>query len=483
MSRTSVPASESGVTERTNGITSHNGGPSLVSSHAYDGGKLSQSTMNSQPQHDFDVEAIPEIQIPPRILMGAGPSASCPEALRAMGANTLGHLDPQFIEIMGNVGKMLRRVFRTQNQITGAVSGTGTAGMEAALCNLIEPGDEVLVCVAGYFSDRMQQMAHRMGAEVTVIEREWGTAFTPTEVEAALAKMKKPKVMSIVHAETSTGVLQPIQEIIEIAHRHGALVVVDTVTSLGGCPVLVDEWGIDVCFSGTQKCIGAPPGLSPITFSENAMNVIRNRKRPVQSWYLDMSLVENYWGDTAKGGRAYHHTAPSNALFGLHEALRMLLLEGLEKRWARHELNSRALMAGLAELGLKPSAQEGHRLWQLNAVWVPEGVDDVEVRSRLLREYDIEIGGGLGVFKGKVWRIGTMGYSASPHNIRTLLLALDSILEDLGHPVKRGAAIDAANAVYAAADAVKEPKIASGDNGLGETIGAETVARGVAHED
>ncbi|MBV9470125.1 MAG: alanine--glyoxylate aminotransferase family protein [Abitibacteriaceae bacterium] len=480
MSRTSVPA-DAGV-EPVNGQASHKVVTHVTTSQAFGQGNNGQ--VNNQLQkHDFDIEAIPEIQIPPRVLMGAGPSASYPEALRAMGANTLGHLDPQFVEIMNNVGKMLRRVFRTTNRITGAVPGTGTAGMEASLCNLIEQGDEVLVCVAGYFSNRMQQMARRMGAEVTVIEREWGTIFTPEEVAAALSKMHKPKVLAIVHAETSTGILQPLPEIINLAHRHGALVVVDAVTSLGGCPLLVDEWDIDVCFSGTQKCIGAPPGLSPITFSERAMDVVRNRKAPVQSWYFDMSLVETYWGDTSAGGRAYHHTAPSNALFGLHEALRMLLLEGLEKRWARHESNSRALMAGLSKLGLKPFAQEGHRLWQLNAVWVPEGIDDAEVRSRLLRRYDIEISGGLGDVKGKIWRIGTMGYSAYPHNIRTLLSALENILEDLGHPVERGACVDAAEEVYAAQDVKQELAAKAADNGQGETIGAETVARGIAHEE
>jgi alanine-glyoxylate transaminase/serine-glyoxylate transaminase/serine-pyruvate transaminase len=435
----------------------------------------------SHKTHDFDIEAIPAITIPPRVLMGAGPSASYPEALRAMGANTLGHLDPEFVDIMNNVGKMLRRVFRTKNQITGAISATGTAGMEASLCNLIEPGDEVLVCVAGYFSGRMEQMAGRMGAKVTVLNREWGTVFTADEVEAALSKMNSPRLVAMVHAETSTGALQPLAEIIKVAHSHGALVIADAVTSLAGCPVLVDEWDLDVCFSGTQKCIGAPPGLAPITFSERAMDVVRNRKTPVQSWYLDMSLVENYWGDSGAGGRAYHHTAPSNALFGLYEALRMTLLEGLENRWARHELHSRALMAGLDQLGLKPFAQEGHRLWQLNAVWVPEGINDLEVRTQLLRKYNIEIGGGLGDYKGKIWRIGTMGYSAQEFNILNLLSALEDILEDLGHKLENGEARDAAEAVYAEHEKGLQTRQSNG--GQGETIGAETVAKGIAHHD
>ena len=446
------------------------------------------------PSHEhssvFDIQSIPEIKIPPRVLMGAGPSASYPEALRAMGANTLGHLDPEFLGIMNNVGAMLRRVFVTKNPITGAVPATGTGGMEAALCNLIEPGDEVLCLVFGYFSNRMKQMSERMGAQVTVIERPWGTVFTPEEVEAALKKMKKPKVVSVVHAETSTGILQPIEEICRIAHQYGALVVADAVTSLAGCPLLTDEWDVDAVFSGTQKCIGAPPGLSPITFNARAMDAIRARKVPVQSWYFDMSLVETYWGDTG-GGRAYHYTAPSNALFGLHEALRLTLLEGLENRWARHELHSRAIMAGLGELGLEPFAQEGHRLWQINAVKVPAGLDDQQMRTRLLREYNIEIGAGLGPIKGQVWRIGVMGYSANRSNILLLLQAMEDILDDMGHPVKSGATNDAAQAVYHEHDRQRkandrppiELQTEADDPNVGESIPSESVAQGVAHRD
>ncbi|RYX83311.1 alanine--glyoxylate aminotransferase family protein [bacterium] len=424
--------------------------------------------------------------------MGAGPSASYPEALRAMSANTLGHLDPEFLSIMGNVGTMLRRVFKTQNPITGAIPGTGTAGMEAALCNLIEPGDEVLSLVFGYFSNRMKQMSERMGGVVTAIEREWGTAFTIEEVKAALDKMKNPKVVTVVHAETSTGILQPIDEIIKLAHERGALVVIDAVTSLAGCPLLVDEWECDVVFSGTQKCVGAPPGLSPITFSARAMERIRNRKVPVQSWYFDMSLVETYWGDSSAGGRAYHYTAPSNALFGLHEALRMTLLEGVENRWARHEMHSQAVMAGLLTLGLEPFAQEGYRLWQINAVKVPKGLDDLAVRTRLLRDYNIEIGAGLGPVKGQIWRVGVMGYSANRANIFLLLGALENILSDMGQKVEKGAAGEAASNVYLDYDRKKnastEAPIAlevSEDNApvIGEAIPAESVAQGVAHQE
>ncbi len=480
MSTTSVPAPETGLVEHVNGIVGRNGHAKPNTATLPSGNGQMSDTVKKD---DFDIEGIPEIQIPPRVLMGAGPSASYPEALRAMGANTLGHLDPQFVEIMNNVGMMLRRVFRTSNAITGAVPGTGTAGMEASLCNLIEPGDQVLVCVAGYFSKRMRQMCERMGADVTTLEKEWGTVFTPQEIDAALSKMDKPKLVAIVHAETSTGVLLPLPEIVDVIHRHGALVVVDAVTSLGGCPLLVDEWGVDVCFAATQKCIGSPPGLAPITFNERAMELVRHRKTPVQSYYMDISLVETYWRDTSAGGRAYHHTAPSNALFGLHEALRMLLLEGLENRWKRHQLHSNALMAGLAQLGLEPFAPEGYRLWQLNAVKVPEGIEDAQVRTLLLHRYNIEISGGLGPLKGKIWRIGTMGFSAYHSNVRLLLSALEDILEDLGHPVVKGACTDAAEEIYAAAEA-KPGQDATGRNrGQGETIGAETVAEGVAHNE
>ncbi len=436
----------------------------------------------------FDINSIPEIKIPPRVLMGAGPSASYPEALRAMGANTLGHLDPEFLGIMGNVGTMLRRVFKTENAITGAIPGTGTAGMEAGLCNLIEPGDEVLALVFGYFSNRMKQMAERMGAVVTTLERPWGTAFTPDEIETALKGMKRPKVVMIVHAETSTGILQPVEEAAKLAHQYGALIVADCVTSLAGCPLYADEWDLDVVFSGTQKCIGAPPGLSPVTFSNRAMEHIKNRKTPVQSWYFDMSLVENYWGDGGAAGRAYHVTAPSNALFGLHEALRLTLIEGLENRWARHELHSKAVMAGLNTLGLEPFAQEGHRLWQINSVKVPQGLDDQVMRTRLLREYNIEIGAGLGPVKGQIWRVGVMGYSANRSNVLLLLSAMEDILGDMGHRVEAGSATQAAQSIYHDYDRHKSIKEAPirlevdhDEPNVGESIGAETVAVGAAH--
>lgn len=461
-------------------------------SNGHQGNGQNMSVNGVSHVEEFRIEDIPELKIPPRILMGAGPSASYPEALRAMGANTLGHLDPDFLAIMANISAMLRRVFKTENPITGVVPGTGTAGMEAALCNLIEPGDEVLCLNYGYFANRMKQMAERMGAVVTNVERPWGTAMEIEAVKAALDGMENPKVVTVVNAETSTGILQPVEEIIKLAHERGALVVVDTVTALGGTPVNVDEWGADVVFSGTQKCIGAPPGLSPITFNARAMDKIRNRKVPVQSWYLDMSLVENYWGDSAAGGRAYHYTAPSNALFGLHEALRMALLEGIENRWERHALHSRAFIAGIETLGLKQQAQEGYRLPQLVTVTIPEGIDDLAVRTRLLREYNIEISAGLGLVKGKIWRVGIMGYSANRSNIFLLLGALETILADMGQSVQKGAAGEAASAVYladetktaASQEAPIELEVDENDiPPVGEAIPAESVAVGVAHQD
>lgn len=393
-----------------------------------------------------------------------------------MSMPTLGHLDPEFLNIMSRMNTMLRQVFRTENPLTGAVPGTGTAGMEAALCNVIEPGDNVLCCVFGYFSNRMRQMCERMGANITSLEREWGTVFTPDEVEEALKKIDNPKLVTFVHAETSTGVLQPAKEIVDIAHKYGAIVVMDAVTSLGGCPVLIDEWEVDVCFSGTQKCIGAPPGLAPITLSPRAMDIVRNRKIPVQSWYMDMTLVETYWADNNTGGRAYHYTAPSNALFGLYEVLRNVLKEGLENRWARHELHSGAFMAGAQALGFTPYAQEGHRLWQINAIRIPEGIDDLAVRSRLLSEYNIEIGAGLGPVKGQAWRVGIMGCSATEANVLTLLTALETILKDMGYAGAKGEAPEAAKAFY------QQRGVTSVPPAVGESVASESVAKGVAHE-
>ncbi len=361
----------------------------------------------------------------PRVLLGPGPSMVHPRVLRAMAAPVIGHLDPEFLALMNEVQELLRYVFQTKNRLTIPVSGTGSAGMEAALANLIEPGDPVLIAINGYFGQRMAEMARRYGAEVDVIERPWGEIFDPDELEQALQR-RRYKLLALVHAETSTGALQGhIREIVEAAHRHGALVVLDTVTSLGGLPVEVDAWGVDVAYSGTQKCLSVPPGLAPITFSERAVQVLRGRRTPVISWYLDMRLIEQYWGDE----RTYHHTAPISMVYALREGLRLVAEEGLEARFARHRENARLLWQGLAELGLEPMVPEAYRLPTLTTVRVPEGVDEAAVRRCLLHTYNIEIAGGLGALKGRIWRIGLMGYSSRRENVLLLLAALKVCLE------------------------------------------------------
>ena len=364
------------------------------------------------------------VEITPRILMGPGPSNVDPRVLQAMALPPIGHLDPDFIRIMDSIKAMLRQVMLTDNELTIPVSGTGSAGMEAALCNLIEPGDRCVVCVNGVFGGRMADVCGRYGAEVATVEAPWGQPIDPRDVAQALAD-GATKLVAIVHAETSTGVLQPLEEISRMTHEAGVLLVVDTVTSLGGHPVRVDKWGIDVCYSGTQKCLSIPPGLAPISFSSAAVAALESRQTKVANWYLDMSMVHKYWGEE----RTYHHTAPVNALYGFHEGLRLILAEGLEARWARHKANHELLVAGLAEMSLEMLADPQYQLWSLNAVRIPESVDDVAVRQRLLNEYDIEIGGGLGDLKGKVWRIGLMGVSSTPNNVLMLLGALNKILD------------------------------------------------------
>lgn len=360
----------------------------------------------------------------PRILLGPGPSMVHPRVLRAMATPLVGHLDPDFLHIMREVQDLLRYVFRTKNELTIPVSGTGSAGMEAALCNFIEPGDAVLIAVNGYFGLRLADMAARYGAEVHTVERPWGEVFDPAEIEAALQK-RRYKLLALVHAETSTGALQPhIEAIAAAAHRHGALLVLDTVTSLGGVPVEVDAWGVDVAYSGTQKCLSVPPGLAPLTVSERARQVLHQRKTPVANWYLDLSLVEKYWGDE----RTYHHTAPISMIYALREGLRLVAEEGLENRWARHREHAHLLWQGLQALGLQLLVPEAYRLPTLTTPLVPAGVDEAEVRRRLLHEYNIEIAAGFGPLKGKIWRIGLMGFSSRRENITLLLAALREIL-------------------------------------------------------
>jgi len=355
--------------------------------------------------------------------MGPGPSNVDPRVLQAMALPTIGHLDPDFINIMESIKTMLRQVMLTENELTIPVSATGSAGMEAALCNLIEPGDRCIVCVNGVFGARMADVCERYGAEVVTVTAPWGQPIDPQDVGKALAG-NQTKLAATVHAETSTGVLQPIEEISRLTHEAGALLVVDCVTSLGGHPVRVDEWGIDACYSGTQKCLSIPPGLAPISFSPAAVAAIENRKTKVANWYLDMTFIRNYWGQD----RTYHHTAPVNALYGFHEGLRLILEEGLDARWARHKSNHEMLVAGLHNMGLALLPDPEYRLWSLNAVRTREGVDDTTVRKRLLDEYNIEIGGGLGDLKGKIWRIGLMGFSSTPKNVLLFLEALRSII-------------------------------------------------------
>jgi alanine-glyoxylate transaminase/serine-glyoxylate transaminase/serine-pyruvate transaminase len=387
----------------------------------------------------------PELHPPVRILMGPGPSDTHPRVLQAMAKGTVGHLDPYYLEIMNGLQEMLRGLFRTKNQMTFAVSGTGSAGMEATVVNLIEPGDSMIVCVNGVFGGRMVDVAERAGAKVTRVERPWGEVFTVDDLKSALATAK-PKVVGIVMAETSTGAWQPIPEISKAVHDAGAMLLVDTVTALGGVPVEVDAWNIDAVYSGTQKCLSCPPGLSPVSFSPRAMETILGRKSKVQSWYLDASMLANYWGQN----RVYHHTGPINMTYALYEALRLIHEEGLENCHARHLRNHQALKAGLAAIGIKYSTQEGHILPQLNAVFVPDGIDDAAVRSALLTRFGIEIGAGLGAYKGKVWRIGLMGFGSRPANVLLFLSALEQLLAEQGLKFDRGASIAAANVVYAA---------------------------------
>ena len=360
----------------------------------------------------------------PRLLMGPGPSDVHPRVLEAMARPTIGHLDPQFLGVLNDIRERLQAVFQTKNELTLAVSGTGSAGMETCVVNLIEPGDKMLVCIAGVFGQRMTDVARRAGATVTTIDVPWGQVFTAEQVQAAISQSGPFKVVGIVNAETSTGAAQPIPEISKVVHDAGSLLLVDTVTSLGGMEVDVDGWQIDACYSGTQKCLSCPPGLSPVTFSPAAVAAMDARQTKVQSWYLDMSLVRQYWGTE----RLYHHTAPINMNYALHEALRLVLDEGLQARWQRHARVHESLKSELESLGLRYLADPAHQLPMLNAVATPEGVDEGAVRKRLLDEYDLEIGGGLGEHKGKAWRIGLMGESATPRHVEALVSALKTLL-------------------------------------------------------
>lgn len=397
--------------------------------------------MADNPQRSREQKTYETFRPPRRVLLGPGPSPVEDRVLAAMAAPVLGHLDPLFLRCMDDIQEMLRYVFETDNRVTFPISATGSAGMEAALVNIIEPGDEVVVCIHGVFGERMLDIVERAGGKPVIVRAEWGRAIARKDIEAAL-ESSRPRALAIVHAETSTGVLQDLTGLAELVHAKDALLVVDAVTSLGGHPVGVDRNGIDVCYSGTQKCLGAPPGLAPITFAERALERIRARKSKVQSWYLDITMVEKYWGSD----RTYHHTAPISMNYALREALRIVCEEGLEARWRRHELNHRALVAGVEAMGLEMEVAREHRLWSLNAVRVPEGVDDGRVRGRLLNDSNIEIGGGLGPLKGKIWRIGLMGSGSSRENVLLVLDALHRALGAEGVACQPG--VEAAGRIY-----------------------------------
>jgi len=367
---------------------------------------------------------LPTIDMPPRILLGAGPSNSHPRVFAAMLAPTVGHLDPTFIKVMDEVSELLRYAWQTDNEFTIAVSGTGSSGMESAFANVVEPGDRVLIGVAGYFGRRMADMAGRYGADVRCLETEWGAAFTLDEIRAGL-ETHRPRALALVHAETCTGARQPLEGVAELCREHDCLLLVDTVTSLGGVPLYVDAWGIDVAWSGSQKCLSAPSGLAPITFSPRALDRIQNRRTPIANWYMNSELLGKYW---AGSPRAYHHTAPMHLFYALREGLRLVAEEGLTERWARHQRVAERFWAGLDELGLEPHVPLEIRLPSLTTVRVPASVDSAAVSRRLLTEYNIEIAGGLGDLGGKVWRVGLMGYNARPEMVTVLLRALSEVL-------------------------------------------------------
>ncbi|MDE0466591.1 MAG: alanine--glyoxylate aminotransferase family protein [Candidatus Poribacteria bacterium] len=386
-----------------------------------------------------------ELIASPRVLLGPGPSEANARVLKAMTTPMLGYLDAEFVQIMDDTVELLRRVFGTENRLTLPVSGTGTAGMEAALTNVIEPGDSVVVGIKGYFGERIADIAARCGGVVTRVEAEWGTHIPAEKIAAAVAEVSTPKLVALVHGETSTGILQPLRDAVEIAHQSGALFLADCVTSLGGQPVEMDALGIDIAYSCTQKCLAGPPGLSPISFSQRAVEVIRNRKTPIQSFYLDMTLLENYWHGEK---RSYHHTVSMSLIYALREALRVMLEEGLDARYKRHEHNARALLAGAEAIGLKPAAEEGYRAPMLTTLRIPDGIDDTIIRKGLIADYGIEIGAGLGIFAGKAWRIGLMGESSNQRNVMLVLNALEKLLIESGYKVKHGTAVHAASQVY-----------------------------------
>ena len=384
---------------------------------------------------------------PKRTLMGPGPSDVSPRVTAAMGAPTIGHLDPAFVGLMDEIKQLLQYAFQTKNKLTIPVSAPGSAGMESCFVNLLEPGDKAIVCQNGVFGGRMKENVERCGATPIMVQDDWGKPVDPAKVEDALKANPDAKLLAFVHAETSTGARSDAKTLVELAHQHDALALVDSVTGLGGIELDVDGWDIDAIYSGTQKCLSCPPGISPVSFGERAVEVIKNRKTKVQSWFLDMTLVMGYWDGA--GGRTYHHTAPVNSMYGLHEALVMLAEEGLQNAWARHAHHHAAFAAGVEAMGLDFVVDKAYRLPQLNSVTVPEGVEEARVRAALLNDYNLEIGAGLGALAGKVWRIGLMGESCCKTNVLQCLGALDAVLSGMGAPINAGKAVAAAQAVYA----------------------------------
>jgi alanine-glyoxylate transaminase/serine-glyoxylate transaminase/serine-pyruvate transaminase len=385
---------------------------------------------------------------PQRTLMGPGPSEINPRVMAAMGLPAIGYLDPIFVEMMEELKGLLRYAFQTRNALTFPVSGPGSVGMEYCFVNLVAPGDKVIVCRNGVFGGRMIENVQRCGGVPVIVEDAWGEAVDPNKLEDALKANPDTRVVAFVHAETSTGVQSDARTLVEIAHKHDALVIVDAVTSLAGSPVLVDDWSIDAIYSASQKCLSCTPGLSPVSFSDRVVDYVKARKDKIHSWFMDMNLLLGYWGATT---RTYHHTAPTNSLYALHEALLILKEEGIENAWARHQRHHQALKAGLEAMGLKYLVQEPYRLPQMNAVHVPEAIRDREagVRKTLLTEFNLEIGAGLGPLAGKIWRVGIMGYSCKPENVMVCLSALGSVLDDIGLPIQVGDAEAAAHHAYA----------------------------------
>jgi alanine-glyoxylate transaminase/serine-glyoxylate transaminase/serine-pyruvate transaminase len=399
-------------------------------------------------KHLAPTKKIHSFHPPQRTLLGPGPSEINPRVMAAMSLPAIGYLDPVFVEMMEELKSLLRYVYQTGNALTFPVSGPGSVGMEYCFVNMVAPGDKVIVCRNGVFGGRMIENVERAGGTAVVVEDNWGEPCDPQKLEDALKKNPDARVVAFVHAETSTGVQSDAKTLVSVAHKHDALTIVDAVTSLAGCPVMVDDWDIDAVYSASQKCLSCTPGLSPVSFNDRVVEHVKARKDKIHSWFMDMNLLLGYWGATT---RTYHHTAPTNSLYALHEALLLIKEEGLENCWARHLRHHLALKAGLEAMGLKFLVKEGARLPQMNAVHIPEAVRDreVEVRKTLLTEFNLEIGAGLGPLAGKIWRIGIMGYSCKPENVMLCLSALGSVLQDMGLPIRVGEAEAAAHQAYA----------------------------------